>query len=881
MRNTLLLALLFAPLCAAQVTITDPNFTIDTIANPGAGTICMEFGPGGRFYFAEKRGRIHVMQPNGSGGFQTATLFANIQSQVDYAQEAGLLGMALDPDFANNRFMYLQYTTAIDQRVTRVTADTNFNTMVAGSEVNLLIGLPRNATYHRAGDIGFRPGENDNLYVALGDDGNIGLAPNVDFYHGKMLRISKANGQGLTTNPFYQVATGTTSVRSRVWAVGFRNPFRIAFHPANPVADAIYASENGGPSNMSTNLQDRVTWIQQGADGAWNSTSATQGDASPFFNPPPMGGQECVVLHRSSSSKIGIDIAVGGVFADPTNPTSATLLHSNWLNGGNIQRWRISGTDHNVLNTMAADGGVPFVQGLYATDLKIGPDGWAYFTQSGNGESVGGWYTVGRIRRVGGIAPVAGFNSTPSPATGPVPFNVQFTDTSSDADGTIASRLWTFGNGQTSTATNPSTTYNSTGNYTVTLLVTDNTGLQDTETMQVTVYQATALTLTGQVFNASSLPPVVLGVATELRLYQADGTTPLSFPGGIGASGNAFVVAAGGTINNTVNVQLTGNGVVVSAGEPAADGMEPQRIGFAVSQSATTHSETLTFRLSSLAITGRVTTTTTQPALVDLGVARLTPSTLYAFGGGRDYLGASGIPATGVNHRTVSDVFGWYYIPLVAGDGGVTFHFDVVGDTGASSYIATIFSESIPATGLLTRNVTVGVLANPGAFDDLSGIGVTPNVDYETQIQPIWNNACTGCHTALGGSAGLALGQGVSYAALVSVASTQVPGLNLVEPGNTGLSYLFEKVNAHQPQVGVRMRPGTPMSLAEQALIRDWINQGALPSASGGGGGSGGSDSDGGGCTVEQAAGTGALCLLAFALLLWRRRPAEGADAAR
>lgn len=870
MRRLILAALLLAPFCAAQ-TITDPNFTIDTIANPGAGTICMEFGPGGRFYFAEKRGRIHVMQPNGTGGFQAATSFANIQSQVDYAQEAGLLGMALDPDFANNRYMYLQYTTAVDQRVTRITADTNYNTMVAGSEVNILTGLPRAATYHRAGDIGFRPGETDNLYVALGDDGNIGLAPNLDYYHGKILRINKANGQGLTTNPFYQAASGTTSVRSRIWAVGFRNPFRIAFHPGNPVADAIYASENGGPSNMSTSLQDRVTWIQQGSDGAWNSTSATQGDASPFFNPPPVGSQECVVMHRSSSSKIGIDIAVGGVFADPASPTSATLLHSNWLGGGNIQRWRISGADHNVLNTMAADGGVPFIQGLYATDLKIGPDGWAYFTQSGNGESVGGWYTVGRIRRVGGTPPVAGFNTNPSPATGPAPLNVQFTDTSTDADGTIASRSWNFGNGQTSTATNPSTTYNTPGVYTVTLTVQDNSGLQDVETRSVTVYQATALTLTGQIFNASALPATALGVATELRLYQIDGVTPLNFPGGVG--GNGIAISAGGVINSTVNVQLTGNGVVVTAGEPAGDGMEPQRIGFAVSAAATTHSESLTFRLSSLAIRGRVTTTTAQPAVLDMGVARVSPTTLYAFAGGRDYLLASGIPATGVNHRTVTDALGYYYIPLLAGDGAVTFHFDVVGDTGASSYIATIFSEAIPATGLVNRDVTVGVLVNPGAFDDLSGIPVTPNVDYETQIQPIWNNACTGCHTPLGGSAGLTLGQGVSYAALVNIASTQVGGLNLVEPGNAGLSYLFEKVNAHQPQVGVRMRPGTPMSLAEQALIRDWINQGALPSAPGGGGsGSGGDDSGGGGCTVEQAAGTGALGLLGLLALVWRRR---------
>ncbi len=79
------------------------------------------------------------------------------------------------------------------------------------------------------------------------------------------------------------------------------------------------------------------------------------------------------------------------------------------------------------------------------------------------------------------VPPVANFSSSVSGLT------VQFTDTSTDSDGSIASRSWNFGDGTTSTATNPSKTYASAGTYTVTLTVTDNGGASNTRTASVTV----------------------------------------------------------------------------------------------------------------------------------------------------------------------------------------------------------------------------------------------------------------------------------------------------------------------------------------------------------------------------------------------------------
>jgi len=81
----------------------------------------------------------------------------------------------------------------------------------------------------------------------------------------------------------------------------------------------------------------------------------------------------------------------------------------------------------------------------------------------------------------GNTPPVANFGVTVSGLT------ATFTDMSTDADGTIASRAWSFGDGTTSTATNPSRTYATGGNYDVTLTVTDNSGASHTKTQTVSV----------------------------------------------------------------------------------------------------------------------------------------------------------------------------------------------------------------------------------------------------------------------------------------------------------------------------------------------------------------------------------------------------------
>jgi vibriolysin len=119
----------------------------------------------------------------------------------------------------------------------------------------------------------------------------------------------------------------------------------------------------------------------------------------------------------------------------------------------------------NVENCTFATGQA----GTYYVTLK------AYSTFSG--VSLTGNYSTGSSN----TAPVANFTSSTSGLT------ATFTDTSTDAQNNITSRLWTFGDGTTSTATNPSKTYAAAGTYTVSLKVTDAGGLTNTKTASVTV----------------------------------------------------------------------------------------------------------------------------------------------------------------------------------------------------------------------------------------------------------------------------------------------------------------------------------------------------------------------------------------------------------
>ncbi len=114
--------------------------------------------------------------------------------------------------------------------------------------------------------------------------------------------------------------------------------------------------------------------------------------------------------------------------------------------------------------------------------------------------------------------------------------------------------------------------------------------------------------------------------------------------------------------------------------------------------------------------------------------------------------------------------------------------------------------------------------------DSIASVPITWNIDYESDIQAIFNNRCSNCHVKSGGdpSAGLNLDPGASWDALVNAPSQEELGRLLVEPGQPLASFLFEKINCETPNKGGRMPKGrVAIPLNEQALIHDWIMLGA------------------------------------------------------
>ena len=182
-----------------------------------------------RLFIVEKAGRIQVMA-NGA-----SSTYLDISGQVDATGERGLLGLAFDPDFASNGRFYVNYIdkTTKNTVVAAYTAPSAAaNTADPGSaETIISITQPAGLSNHKAGWIGFRPGDGNNLYIATGDGGSAndpnGHAQNLGSNLGKMLRITPQAGGGYTIpagNPFVGVAGN-----DEIWAYGLRNPYRNSF----------------------------------------------------------------------------------------------------------------------------------------------------------------------------------------------------------------------------------------------------------------------------------------------------------------------------------------------------------------------------------------------------------------------------------------------------------------------------------------------------------------------------------------------------------------------------------------------------------------------------------------------------------------------------
>lgn len=276
--------------------VTQPNFQ-DLLVSSGWNEVeGFTFDANGRQYVWEKAGRVWIVDTN---GFKHITPLIDISEEVGGWRDHGLNGFALDPNFLTNGYIYLfytvdrhylmkygtaQYNSATNEyynativRITRYTANAaqNFDAVIPGSRLVLVgenkkTGIPLLHESHSGGQLVF--GRDGSLMASTGDgasynfvDGgggatywsqgltdtiirakeNIGAFRSqlVDCLAGKILRIDPATGDGLPTNPFYD-PTNPRAAKSRVWALGTRNPFRMTIRPGTGSTD-ITAGDPG------------------------------------------------------------------------------------------------------------------------------------------------------------------------------------------------------------------------------------------------------------------------------------------------------------------------------------------------------------------------------------------------------------------------------------------------------------------------------------------------------------------------------------------------------------------------------------------------------------------------------------------------------------
>jgi cytochrome c len=585
---------------AAGAVTADAGATIDSnfqkVILDASPSNPMELGvaPDGRVFYVERGGKVKIFKPQNSSVVVAGQV--SVFSQI----EDGLLGMALDPGFATNNWIYLFYSPSApvpQQQISRFTM--NGDTLNLGSEkVLLIIPTQRDECCHSGGCLTFGPG--GNLFIGVGDNTNPfesdGYDPiderpgrsawdaqrsagNAKDLRGKILRIHP-EADGTYTIPAGNLFPSDGSVgRPEVYIMGDRNPFRISVDSAT---GWLYWGEVGpdaGADNPLRGPMGHDEWNQARSAGNYGwpyfvgnnkpyiDYDFATGNSSSAFNPnapvnlspnntgptnlPPARPAWIWYPYGSSPEFPEVDgpggrTAMGGpVYHYQTNLLSARKLPRYYDNTVFIFEW-----SRNFIKEVKLDdnGNILKINPFLPTfsfnrpmDMKIGPDGAIYMIEWGTG--FGGDNPDARVIRIdysngANRSPVAVAGATPD--NGSAPLLVQFSSAGTydpDPDGPLTYAWSFFSDGNIdSTNANPSFTYTTNGNYVAQLKVTDTVGNMGFANVSIIVGNHT--------------PVVQISCPPNGAVF--DWSKALSF------AGRAFDIEDGSTTNGTIACNALG-----------------------------------------------------------------------------------------------------------------------------------------------------------------------------------------------------------------------------------------------------------------------------------------------------------------------------------
>jgi glucose/arabinose dehydrogenase len=470
---------------AVEVAVV-PNgsgFTTETIVSGLVQPIAFDESSDGRIFVAEKAGIIRVIE----NGQLLPTPFLDINEEVNSHHDRGMMGIALDPDFANNGYVYVQFAVELDPanpdkpdfnspaggRLIRITASAaDSNVADPATRVVIQDGHQMSNATHSVGDIDFDNA--GNLIYTWGDGGfdpALRLAsqdPNSP--QGKLFRIDPLTFEGVSENPYYD-PTDPTSIASRVWAVGIRNSWKLSVDRAT---GDVYMGEvtDGGPEEINVMRADGTTILNYGWPYYEDTNRTSYGSVPPNF----VYESAFVALPHTESG--GGDAIVGGsLWRGDVYPS----VYDGRYFFGNFNQGILYTADQNGDFQQFGDAG----QFPGTVDIQIGSDGTLWMMSMFTGQ-------IDRL--VYENTPSS--NSSPIAVTvatttaGATPVSVTFdASASSDADGDPLLYEWDFQSDGSVDATGAvvSHTYTSVGRSSATLTVSDGNGGTDNRVIEIDV----------------------------------------------------------------------------------------------------------------------------------------------------------------------------------------------------------------------------------------------------------------------------------------------------------------------------------------------------------------------------------------------------------
>lgn len=359
----------------------EAGFEVSRYAKGLHDPTAIEFDPDGRLFIAEKSGAVRIAIRGVIRKEPVVTI------PVYEFFECGLIGMALDPDYATNSFLYVFATVAPDeQQIIRYRIVDGF-----GTDATVIRDhIPSGGTIHNGGCIRFGP--DGMIYFSVGDNGRSENAQSDSTLAGKICRITR-DGQTPTDNPF----TSTTGAPSAIFAKGFRNPFRFCFDNTG----RLFSIDVGSTGSAR---REEINHVQSGANFGWpiEEGIADDGAAASPFTPPAYAYSE---EGQCAAGVVSYD-------GDHFPPEYRGNLFQLDYTLSKVFRMTLDGdqiTSHTLF--VQAEGS--------CVDLTKGPDGRLYYCEIVTGEVKRISFTSNATTEPGGTLDPDDFGGAkPDPTTG-------------------------------------------------------------------------------------------------------------------------------------------------------------------------------------------------------------------------------------------------------------------------------------------------------------------------------------------------------------------------------------------------------------------------------------------------------------------------------